>query len=188
MTGRQPTRRSILKTTGVALLGGAAVTGSAAAQDGCVSLNDADSEELQQLRHVENEDEAQAIIDARPFRNVNHLLQLADPLGFFDPRMVAELADGTCEYDTQPVDREVDGPPFPNDPGVAYSQGRVQEQHLDGTTNPRDAGDMVTFAGFERGGTTVADFRVFSTAEQNDNLNWNGWRQQPHRTIMLPLE
>lgn len=33
----------------------------------------------------------------------------------------------------------------------------------------------------------VVDFRVFSTGEQNRNVNWNLWRQQPHKTIMLPL-
>ena len=181
-------RRSVLGKTGGGIVAFGLVAKPVAASEHCVSLNDADSEELQTLRHVD-EDRAQEIIDSRPFRNVGHLLGLSF---WFDPRQLAEMVDDddnpVCEYDVHPVDRDADGPPFPNDPGVAYSQGRVGERHVEGTGVEHEVGDRVTFAGFDRGGTTVADFRVFSTGEQNRNVNWNLWGQQPHQTIMLPLQ
>lgn len=178
-------RRSVLRNTAVGITAFGLIARPVAADD-CVSINEADKEELQTLRHV-NEDRAEQIIAARPFRNVNHLVGLSF---WFDPRQPAEMVDsdpGVCEYDVAAVDRDVDGPPFPNIDGVAYSQGRVGERH-GGDDYAHDVGDRVTFAGFERGGTTVADFRVFTTEEQNWNVNWDLWRQQPHKTITLPIQ
>lgn len=187
-------RRNVLRTTagGIAAIGifGTPVTAS----EHCISINDADKDDILTLRHVQgNEDRADEVIANRPYRNVNHLLQLSF---WMDPRQPAEMVVGTatrpgvCEYDVAAVEKVDDErPPYPRIDGVQYTRGRVRARHIEGegTEDFWDVGDTAVFAGFRNGGTIVADFTTLSTSELNRNAVWPTWRDEPTRVVMMPL-